>query len=104
MRRRPKTESAEYEKLVAQVESRVQAAKLANESCLMKAGRILGNLTVIQSLLRELSPGETRGGILKRCARGLRKSALLSCDSLLGALLPQEQAKEQAAALAAERA
>lgn len=98
------TESAEYEKLVAQVESRVQAAKLANESCLLKAGRILGNLTVIQSLLRELSPGETRGGILKRCARGLRKSALLSCDSLLGALLPQEQAKEQAAAPAAERA
>ena len=53
------------------------------------AGKVLGNLTVCQALLRPLSPGEARASLLRKCARGIQSSPYLTCEARLESLLPK---------------
>ena len=59
-------------------------------SILKQSGVLLGNLTVIQEQLRQMGPGETRAGLLKRCAKGFRNSPFLTCHDKLRMLLPEK--------------
>ena len=59
-------------------------------SILKQSGVLLGNLTVIQAQLRQMDPGETRAGLLKRCAKGFRNSPFLTCHDKLRMLLPEK--------------
>ena len=53
------------------------------------AGKVLGNLTVCQALLRPLSPGEARASLLRKCARGIQSSPYLTCEARLESLFPK---------------
>ena len=57
----------------------------------LQAGKLLGDMTVVQAIMRPLEKGETRPKLLMRCAKGIKKKLHLSCDSRLAALLPQPQ-------------
>ena len=47
------------------------------------SGRVLGNLTVGQALFRDLLPGETRKGILRKVAKGLANKTKNKKEELL---------------------
>ena len=53
------------------------------EDVLQNSGWVLGNLTVVQALFRDLLPGGTRKGILRKAAKGLAKKSYLTCDPKL---------------------
>ena len=40
-------------------------------------------MTVVQALFRDLLPGETRKGILRKAAKGLANKSYLTCDPKL---------------------
>lgn len=47
------------------------------------AGRLMGDLTAVQALLRSLEPGETRRSLAKKALKGLGRKHILSCDPSL---------------------
>jgi hypothetical protein len=50
---------------------------------LTRAGRKLGNMTAMQALTRELTPGETRSALCRRLLVGLSRKAYLTVDPKL---------------------
>lgn len=72
------------------IELRVQGAEgvfKEKDSDLKKAGRVLGNLTIIQALLRELNPGETRKQLCRKGVKSIAKKGYMSVDVKLNVAL-----------------
>ena len=66
---------------------------------LSEGGRILGNLTAAQALLRKLSDSESRAALAKKALKALKRKRHLDADAVLKQML--EQAAPSAGALAA---
>jgi hypothetical protein len=60
-----------------------------NKENINRAGRILGDLTVVQALMRNLNPGESRSKLCQKALKGLNSKAYMSCDPKLSIALNQ---------------
>ncbi len=63
------------------------------ESC----GRVLGNLTGLQSMFRDLRPGESREGLAKKCDKGISRRKHWSLDPKLNLMLKSISSAQPAA-------
>ena len=51
------------------------------------AGKVLGNMCIIQAMFRQLMAGELRSTLLSRCKKSFEKKPYLSADAALMLLL-----------------
>lgn len=68
-------------------------ARIFDEDVLAGPGRLLGNITVLQAMTRDLEKGEARSSLLSRSQKFLEVRSYLTCDPKLHLLLREELKK-----------